>query len=81
MSTTLTLNIIPDDVYYRLRLSAATHSGSLNSAAIVGLETALLPIKLAVAERLARARELRAELARVKFRARDIDALKRQGRP
>ena len=68
-------------MYDRLRLSAATHRRSLNSEAIVCLETVLLPIKLAVAERLARARELRAELARVKFRARDIDALKRQGRP
>lgn len=81
MATTLTLKNIPDDVYDRLRLSAATHRRSLNSEAIVCLETVLLPIKLAATERLARARKLRAELAPVKFRARDIDALKRQGRP
>ena len=81
MATSLTLKNIPDEVYDRLRLSAATHRRSLNSEAIVCLETVLLPIKLASNERLTRARKLRAELAPVKFRARDIDALKRQGRP
>ena len=81
MATTLTLKNIPDEVYDRLRLSAATHRRSLNSEAIVCLETVLLPIKLAANERLTRARKLRSELASVKFRARDIDTLKRQGRP
>ena len=81
MATTLTLKNIPDEVYDRLRLSAATHRRSLNSEAIVCLETVLLPIKLAANERLTRARKLRSELAPVKFRARDIDTLKRQGRP
>ena len=81
MTTTLTLKNIPDEVYDRLRLSAATHRRSLNSEAIVCLETVLLPIKLSASERLTRVRKLRAELAPVKFRARDIDTLKRQGRP
>lgn len=81
MATTLTLKNIPDEVYDRLRLSAATHRRSLNSEAIVCLETVLLPIKLAATERLARARKLRAELAPAKFSARDIAVLKRQGRP
>jgi plasmid stability protein len=81
MPTTITLKNIPDEVYDRLRLSAATHRRSLNSEAIVCLETALLPIKLGAGERLARARQLRAELVPGKFRARDIDAMKRRGRP
>lgn len=43
MATTLTLKNIPDEVYDRLRLSAATHRRSLNSEAIVCLETVRLP--------------------------------------
>ena len=80
MATTLTLKNIPDEVYDRLRLSAATHRRSLNSEAIVCLETVLLPIKLVTSERLARARELRAELPQGKFSAFSINKMKRQGR-
>ena len=81
MPTTLTLKNIPDDVYERLKASAERHRRSLNSEAIVCLETILSPGKMAPAERLARARELRAALPAKKFRPQDIDALKRQGRP
>ena len=80
MPTTLTLKNIPDDVYDRLKLSAQTHRRSMNSEAIVCLEAALLSSKLAPTEQLARARALRAGLPKGKFRARDIDALKREGR-
>ncbi len=81
MPTTLTLKNIPDEIYERLRASAKSHRRSLNSEAIVCLETVLLPGKLAPAERLARVRALRASLAQGKFRAKDIDELKRDGRP
>jgi antitoxin FitA len=81
MPTTLTLKNIPDDVYERLKASAQLHRRSLNSEAIVCLETALIPAKMDPAERLARARQLRAPLALKKFHARNIDAVKRQGRP
>jgi len=81
MPTNLTLKNIPDDVYERLKASAEMHRRSLNSEAIVCLETVLVPGKMAPAERLARARKLRATLPAKKFHARDIDALKRQGRP
>ena len=80
MPTTLTLKNIPDVVYDRLKLSAQTHQRSMNSEAIVCLETVLLPGKILPAERLARARGLRSELPRGKFRARDIDAMKRESR-
>ncbi len=80
MPATLTLKNIPDDVYARLKFSAETHRRSMNSEAIVCLETVLLPTKLTSAERLARARHLRAALGKTKFRASDIDALKREGR-
>lgn len=80
MPTTLTLKNIPDVIYERLKLAAETHRRSLNSEAIVCLETVLLPTRAAPAERLARARELRAGLPKSKFRAADIDHAKREGR-
>ncbi|HRV79370.1 MAG TPA: plasmid stability protein [Thauera sp.] len=80
MPTTLTLKNIPDEIYQRLKASAVTHRRSLNSEAIVCLETVLLPGRIDPSERLARARALRAALAESKFRAHDIDALKREGR-
>ena len=54
MPTTLTLKNIPDEVYQRLRASAEAHRRSLNSEAIVCLETVLLPGRMDPAERLAR---------------------------
>lgn len=81
MPTTLTLKNIPDAVYERLKLAAEMHRRSLNSEAIVCLESVLLPTKMMPSERLARARELRAGLPAGKFRARDIDVAKREGRP
>lgn len=80
MPTTLTLKNIPDAVYRRLKVSAEANRRSLNSEAIVCLETILLPTRIAPSERLARARELRAALKPAKFLARDIDTLKKQGR-
>lgn len=80
MPTTLTLKNVPDAVYERLKAAAETHRRSLNSEAIVCLESVLLPGKMSVGERLARARELRASLQQSKFKAKDIDAAKQQGR-
>ena len=81
MPTTLTLKNIPDDVYDRLKRSAEANRRSMNSEAIVCLESALSPGKTAPAEWLARARELRAALPQGKFKEIDIDSLKRAGRP
>ena len=78
--TTLTLKNIPDDVYARLKLSAEVHRRSLNGEAIVCLETVLLPARLAVGERLARARALRNALEPSHFSAADTDKFKREGR-
>jgi plasmid stability protein len=78
--TTLTLKSIPDEVYERLKASAAVHRRSLNSEAIVCLESVLLPGRMAPAERLVRAQALRASLPQGNFHASDIDALKSEGR-
>ena len=80
MPTTLTLKNIPDEVYERLKASAEAHRRSLNSEAIVCLESVLLPGRIEPAERIARARALRGALGRGKFRVREIDAFKREGR-
>ena len=79
MPTTLTLKNIPDMVYEQLKLSAQAHRRSMNSEAIVCLETALLPGRMAAPERLARARVLRSALPQGKFLAQEIDAMKREG--
>ena len=81
MSATLTLKNIPDELYERLKGSAATHRRSLNSEAIVCLESVLMPGRIDPAERLARAQALRAALPRGRVKARDIAELKRAGRP
>jgi len=80
MPTTLTLKSIPDEVYERLKVSAEAHRRSLNSEAIVCLEAVLLPGRMSPSERRARARALRATLPKGRFRAKDIDRLKREGR-
>ncbi|NMG67943.1 plasmid stability protein [Azoarcus indigens] len=80
MPTSLTLKNIPDAVYERLKAAAALHRRSLNSEAIVCLESVLLPNRGAAGDRLARARELRASLGPLQFTAQDIDAAKRAGR-
>ena len=46
MPTTLTLKNIPDEVYARLKAAAEAHRRSLNSEAIVCLESVLLPERL-----------------------------------
>jgi plasmid stability protein len=80
MPTNITLKNVPDEVYERLKASAEHHRRSLNSEAIVCLESVLMPQRMSVKDRIARARALRAELPESTYRAKDIDALKREGR-
>lgn len=81
MATTLTLKNIPEELYERLKASAEAHRRSLNSEALVCLESVLLPERVAPGERLARARALRSGLPKGTFKVQDIDAFKREGRP
>lgn len=80
MPISLTLKNIPDDIYECLKASAQKNHRSLNSEVIVCLETVLLPIKVSPEERLSRARMLRRSLPADRFKASDIDLLKREGR-
>ena len=72
MPTTLTLKNIPDALYGRLKEAANAHRRSLNSKVTVCLEAILLPQKISVDERLARARKIRQALADVTFSVQDI---------
>lgn len=80
MPATLTLKNIPDAIYDRLRASADAHRRSMNSEAIVCLETVLLPRRVNPDEQLSRIRALRASL-NFTVTAEDVDTLKREGRP
>ena len=80
MATTLTLKNVPDEVYRRLKAAAEAHRRSLNSEAIVCLESVLIPSRVAVADRLAAARAIRARLPKLVVRRRELDAFKREGR-
>lgn len=80
MSTTLTLKNIPDAVYDCLKAAAELHRRSLNSEAIVCLESVLLPKRLTANDRLTRAQALRATLPQGKFTASGIQAAKLAGR-
>ncbi len=79
MATTITLKNVPEEVYGRLKRSAEIHRRSINSEAIVCLESVLLPARMNPAERLARVRVLRETLS-ADFLPEDIDAFKRAGR-
>ena len=80
MPTTLTLKNIPDELYGRLKAAAEAHRRSLDSEALVCLETVLLPQRMPVKDRLARARELRKALPAGAFNADDIARLRDEGR-
>ncbi len=80
MATTLTLKNIPNEVYERLKASAEVHRRSLNSEAIICLESALLHKRISTEDRIARARSLRAAMPAASYRIEDIDSLKREGR-
>jgi antitoxin FitA len=81
MATTLTLKSIPAKLYARLKSSAKANRRSMNSEALVCLESALLFSKGTVEEQLERARRLRQEIAGLKVTNKDIDRAKADGRP
>jgi len=81
MPTTLTLKNIPDEIYLRLKAAAASHRRSMNSEAIVCLESVLLPGRAATEDVIARVRALREALPKGKFTAKEINTFKREGRP
>lgn len=80
MPANLTLKGVPDEVYERLKQSAAVNHRSLNSEIIARLEAQVLPHRTSAQEHLDAIRATRKRLAMVSFDHADIDRIKRQGR-
>ena len=80
MPTTITLKGIPDDVYERLKASAAANHRSLNSEVIACLESTLMTRRASAPDQLAAIRALRSRLPKGTFNHAEVDRLKRQGR-
>jgi len=80
MATSITLKNIPDHVYNSLRAAADAHHRSLNGEIIACLEQSLLPAKNNASEHLAKARQLRQNLAPYHFSADEIAAAIKNGR-
>ena len=78
---TMTLKNVPDEIYARLKETAARHRRSLNSEAILCLERALAPETPATAVLLAEAREIRARARDVFVRDDDLRKARDGGRP
>jgi plasmid stability protein len=78
---TITLKNIPDELYERLKQSAAEHRRSLNSEMIVHLEQALLSARGDPDAFLARVEARRKRLALPRLNERRLKAIKSAGRP
>jgi antitoxin FitA len=78
---TITLKNIPDELYERLKESAADHRRSLNSEVIVRLEQALLSVRIDPDAFLARVDARRERLALPPLNDRRLKAIKIAGRP
>ncbi len=80
MPVSIMLKNIPDNVYSILKSNAATNRRSLNSEAIVCLETFLLKPDLSASERLVRMERLTSKQDPKKMASVDISKAKREGR-
>jgi plasmid stability protein len=78
---TITLKNIPDELYERLKESAADHRRSLNSEIIFRLEQVLLSARIDPDAFLARADARRKRLALPPLTERHLKAIKTTGRP
>lgn len=78
---TITLKNIPEELYQRLKESAADHRRSLNSEIIVRLERALLSTRVDPDAFLAEADARRKRLALPPLTERRLKAIKTAGRP
>ena len=82
--TTLTIKNIPNNVYESLKHAAEINRRSMNSEAIICLETVLAPTQITTAEKLARVRAVRATDANATGIALNhtlVDDFKKAGRP
>jgi antitoxin FitA len=76
----LTIKNLPDGIYECLRRSAELHRRSINDEVISCLETVLAPTLLTTAEKLARARAVRATIIGKRFNHKLVADFKAVGR-
>jgi plasmid stability protein len=77
----LTIKNLPQELYEKLKLSAAAHHRSINSELISCLEAMLMPRRVTPNERIIRARALRQGIGSEAVSAADISDAIAQGRP
>lgn len=58
----ITIKNIPEELYEKLRVTAALHRRSINSEMINCLESVLMPKRLTISERLQRAKWIRSKI-------------------
>ncbi len=78
---TLTIKNIPDEVYDRLRHSAAGHRRSIKQEAIVCLEQQLQKPEIEIRAFLARVQRLRQKTSAHRLTDRELSKMKKTGRP
>jgi antitoxin FitA len=76
----LTIKNLPDGIYDRLKRAAEMHSRSINDEAISCLETVLAPTQVTTAEKLSRARAVRATINGKKLNHKLVADFKAVGR-
>jgi plasmid stability protein len=77
----ITLKNIPEELYEKLRTTAALHHRSINSEMIHCLESSLMPKRLTVSERLQRAKWIRSKINADKIEPDKIARAVSEGRP
>ncbi|MGA2061815.1 MAG: Arc family DNA-binding protein [Thermoguttaceae bacterium] len=79
--SSITVKNIPDDLYERLRQSAAANHRSINSEIIVCIEQAVHSRKNDVETILTNARKLRERIGKLPITDEELTDAKRAGRP
>ncbi|HLY60215.1 MAG TPA: Arc family DNA-binding protein [Terriglobia bacterium] len=77
---TLTIKNVPEKLRKRLKESATQHRRSMNSEAIICLESILVSSRVDPQEFLAQVRALRERMPRVSITDEDLRAMKNEGR-
>lgn len=77
----LTIKNVPQELYEKLKHSAAAHHRSINSELIFCLEAMLTPRRITPSERITRARALRRGIRTGAVSIADISDAIAQGRP
>jgi plasmid stability protein len=76
----ITIKNIPQELYEKLKITASLNHRSLNNETINCLESVLMPQRLSVADKLLRAKRIRAKLGNAVFDPDEIKNAIEEGR-